>query len=42
MQRANGSGIDRIVPIGHALDFAAVWDGKDLVTELLRLTTVDC
>lgn len=38
---ANGSGIDRIVPIGHALDFAAVWDGKDLLAESLRYVTVD-
>lgn len=40
-ESANGRGIDRIVPIGHALDFAVVWDGMDLVAELLRLTTVD-
>jgi len=40
-ESANGRGIDRIVPIGHALDFAVVWDGMDLVSELLRLTTVD-
>lgn len=37
---ANGRGIDRIVPIGHALDFDAVWDGKDLIAESLRLVTV--
>jgi hypothetical protein len=37
----NGSGIDRIVPIGHALDFAAVWDGKDLLMESLRFVTVE-
>ena len=23
-------GIDRIVPVGRALDFAPVWDGHDL------------
>jgi hypothetical protein len=38
---ANGRGIDRIVPIGHALDFDAVWDGKDLVAESLRLVTIN-
>jgi hypothetical protein len=37
----NGAGIDRIVPIGHALDFAAIWDGKDLVAESLRYVTID-
>jgi hypothetical protein len=38
---ANGAGIDRIVPIGHALDFAAIWDGKDLVAESFRYVTID-
>ncbi len=37
---ANGRGVDRIVEIGHALDFDAVWDGKDLVAESLRLVTI--
>jgi len=37
---ANGRGVDRIVEIGHALDFDAVWDGKDLVAECLRLVTI--
>lgn len=37
----NGRGIDRVVSIGHALDFSAVWDGKDLTLELLRLVTVE-
>lgn len=36
----NGRGIDRIVPIGSALTFSAVWDGYDLLHEFTRLTTV--
>lgn len=35
-----GQGVDRIVPIGCALDFSAVWDGYDLIREFTRLTTV--
>lgn len=35
-----GRGIDRIVPFGSALSFAAVWDGYDLLSEFSRLTTV--
>ncbi|MFD1147626.1 acyl-CoA reductase [Saccharothrix hoggarensis] len=35
-----GRGIDRVVPFGKALDFAAVWDGYDLLAEFSRLTTV--
>ena len=35
-----GRGIDRIVPFGSALSFAATWDGYDLVAEFSRLTTV--
>jgi hypothetical protein len=29
-------GIDRIVPLGHTLDFSLVWDGRDLVREMSR------
>ncbi|TDB99574.1 gamma-glutamyl phosphate reductase [Micromonospora fluostatini] len=35
-----GRGIDRLVPIGTALDFAATWDGYDLMREFTRITTV--
>ncbi|MFG2002625.1 acyl-CoA reductase [Spirillospora sp. NPDC048911] len=37
---AGGRGIDRIVPFGSALAFAATWDGYDLMREFTRLTTV--
>ena len=30
-------GIDRIVPIGRAIDIGVVWDGHELVSELTRV-----
>lgn len=38
---ANGKGVDRIVPIGTALDFSDVWDGKNLLLEMMRLVTIE-
>ena len=35
-QRLNGKGVDRIVPIGSALEFSRFWDGYDLLLELTR------
>ncbi len=35
-----GLGIDRIVPIGKALDFQETWDGYDLLVQLTREITV--
>jgi hypothetical protein len=35
-----GRGVDRLVPVGSALDFASTWDGYDLLYEFTRLTTV--
>ena len=32
----NLRGIDRIVPIGKAMDIGVIWDGHDLVRELSR------
>lgn len=32
----NGRGIDRWVPIGQALDFGRIWDGRDLLQEFTR------
>ncbi|WP_444633049.1 acyl-CoA reductase [Cupriavidus oxalaticus] len=34
------AGIDRIVPFGHALDFAPVWDGFDLLRVFMREISV--
>ncbi|MBB5190949.1 hypothetical protein HNQ50_001672 [Silvimonas terrae] len=36
-----GKGIDRIVPLGHALDFSPIWDGYDLLREFTRLVTIN-
>lgn len=38
--RLGGKGIDRIVPIGRALDFNEVWDGYDLLAYLTREVVV--
>ena len=37
----NGRGIDRIVPIGQALQFSRHWDGYDLFAEFTRQVTID-
>ncbi|CAM3306272.1 acyl-CoA reductase [Stackebrandtia soli] len=34
------AGVDRIVPVGTALDFGAIWDGYDLITEFSRLSVI--
>lgn len=34
-------GIDRIVPVGSAMDIGVVWDGYDIVTMLSRLVYAD-
>ena len=36
----NGKGVDRFVPIGKALDFSPIWDGKDLLLEMHRLVSI--
>lgn len=35
-----GRGVDRLVPIGEALSFSAMWDGYDLLREFTKLTTI--
>ena len=35
-QRLNGNAIDRVVPIGQALQFHRFWDGYDLLQEFCR------
>ena len=35
-----GRGIDRIVPIGQALDFGRYWDGLDLFQSFTRIISV--
>jgi hypothetical protein len=39
VQNLQGRGLDRVVPIGQALQFSSVWDGYDLLAEFTR--TVD-
>ncbi len=34
--REGVSGVDRMVEIGHALDFSLVWDGMDLIVQMSR------
>lgn len=33
-------GVDRIVPMGHALEFSVYWDGFDMIRELSRLVYI--
>jgi hypothetical protein len=40
VRAANGRGIDRLVPMGQALDFGHIWDGWDLIVSLTRLVRV--
>jgi hypothetical protein len=35
-----GRGLDRLVPIGDALSFSAIWDGYDLVESFSRKVTI--
>ena len=37
---ANSLGIDRIVPIGKAMDIGILWDGHDLIRELSRVVAL--
>lgn len=34
------SGIDRVVPVGGALDFSHLWDGQDLLRRFTRITSI--
>ena len=40
VSRLAGRGIDRVVPIGHALNFGRFWDGYDLYAEFTRRVAV--
>ncbi len=39
-KEVNGSGIDRIVPIGQALNFSPAWDGYSLLNELTKRVVI--
>ena len=34
------TGIDRIVPVGQALDIGAIWDGYDVIRTLSRVISI--
>lgn len=36
IKKVNGKGVDRVVPIGQALQFDQIWDGYSLLSELTR------
>ena len=38
--KANIRGVDRIVPIGQAMNIDIIWDGHDLIRELSRIITL--
>jgi hypothetical protein len=40
IRKLSPSGIDRIVPIGHTMDFSMTWDGFDLIETLSRKIVV--
>lgn len=37
----NGKGIDRLVPIGKALQFNQIWDGKNLIQEFTKIVLLE-
>jgi hypothetical protein len=39
-RKLNGRGLDRLVPVGEALAFEAVWDGYDLPKQFTRLVSI--
>ncbi len=39
--KVNGAGIDRIVPIGQALNFSPSWDGYSLLSELSKRVHIE-
>lgn len=41
VERLNGRALDRLVPVGKALDFTSVWDGQDLLRETIRLVWIE-
>ena len=40
LTKSRGRGLDRVVPIGRALDFHHLWDGYDLIATLCRVVHV--
>ena len=40
VKRLSTDGIDRVVPIGQALNFDTLWDGYDLIRMLTRTVVI--
>ena len=40
IKKNNLNGIDRIVPLGKAIDLDIVWDGLDIVENLTRIIDI--
>ena len=40
VKRLSADGIDRVVPIGQALNFDTLWDGYDLIRMLTRTVVI--
>lgn len=40
VQQNRVRGIDRIVPVGEAMDIGLIWDGYDLIRTLSRICNV--
>ena len=41
VKKNNLNGVDRIVPIGQAMDIDVIWDGYETLKHLSRVITVD-
>ena len=41
MAKSNLTGIDRIVPIGQALEINFSWDGYDVISSLSRVISLE-
>ncbi len=37
LQKKGAGGVDRVVPVGRALEMDTIWDGKDLISQLSRI-----
>ena len=40
MKKKNFDGIDRVVPIGQALDISLNWDGYDIINILTKVVDI--
>ena len=40
IKEISNDGIDRVVPVGHALNIGLVWDGYEIISVLTRRITI--